>query len=163
MGKAKDKASILYGTGTHRASHGDQDIDYVLDAMNLNEARQRYREQFGVNVDDRSIDAEIRNVFKDRQSYEFPPLNVEIPAHVVLALLLRKGATGTTSGPKAQPPGVRLRNYRALIWARDQMKNGEKLDDVAKATAKKCSLSEAEICNRLRHPTRFGLTKYDKV
>jgi hypothetical protein len=153
---------IVFGTGRCRASPGDEDVEYVLDAISYKQARERYCEQFGVKVDDRKIDAEIEKAFKQWRSYEDPPWNVEIPVDLVLAILLRKGGAGSGPGPKPQPTGLRLkRDFRALVRARLRVRQGEKLDDVAKDTAKRCSLDARQIQNRLRHPGRYGLKKYD--
>jgi len=132
----------------------------VCGARNLKEARGRYHEQFGLKYDDRKIDIEIGKLF--RQWYESPPPNIDIPAYLIVAIQLRKGAAGSQRGPWGLPLHIQRQNFRALVWARRRVRRGEKLDDVVKAAANRCSLSEAEIRNRLQHPARYGLTKYDR-
>jgi hypothetical protein len=147
---------ILFGSGKLSASPGERDEAYVKDAKNLKQARERYHEQFGMNVDDRKIEAEIEKCY-DRDENPLPNREIPLPSHLVLAILLRKGAAGSMRGAKRTPVGAALFNTRDLIYAQCRIDGGEKKDDVVRDVAKNSSLSEVAIRDRLTRPGQYGI------
>ena len=83
------------------------DFDILMVAHSrLGEARRLYRDQYGMLPDDKRIDLEIEEWFARADSAEPPKPRVELPYHVVLALMLREGFAGRGRGNKGRGPVI---------------------------------------------------------
>jgi hypothetical protein len=80
----------------------------------LGEARRLYEEQYGVAPADKRIDLEIEEWFARADSAEPPKPHVELPYHLVLALMLREGFAGRGRGSRGRGPII----GRAILLAR---------------------------------------------
>jgi hypothetical protein len=130
--------------------HGDRNVEYVLGAENLKQARIRYKEQFGIEYDDPKIMEQIEERLWGVLNSDYPTLDVKLPQHLVLAILLRQPrVAGGQRGRSAEPEYLQTMKLRQLWAARQEarrrIEEGENPDDVFKDIAKRSALSETAI------------------
>ena len=112
----------------------DYDILTVADER-LGEARRLYREQYGFLPNDKRIDLEIEERFAQADSAEPPKAYVELPHHIVLALMLREGFAGRGKGKKKRSPVLGITVLKARKRKADMMSKGQKAGVAEKKAA----------------------------
>jgi len=112
-----------------------EEILLVMDE-HVGQARRLYREEYGVLPSDKSIDTEIAKRFEWALNCE-PPSLVELPQHLVLALMLREGFAGRLKGKKGRHWAIaravrRARERKASLVEDEGVKAGKAAEDLAK-------------------------------
>jgi hypothetical protein len=128
-------------------SKRERDLDRVDLAANVKVARIRFEEEFGIAHDSNKIDAAIEKLYED--AWVEGEATAAVPLHLLKAVLLRQGGTGSKPGRKPEPNWIRRGKELAIRQARKRIASGEDREAVIADAAKKSQLSPETIRDRI--------------
>jgi hypothetical protein len=155
----------------------DKNVHYVHCAQTLEEAQKRYAHQFGFAHDspqvykqllecyqsgDASIQAPTKRAVKTstkkaKKASTKPSNKDAVPSHLILAILLSQGASGSGEGRRTNSAARMRDDYVTLVRARARFLSGENIDDVAEDAAKHSYLKKETIRDRVLSPKAYKL------